>query len=224
MATSSATATAQTVPGLLEALQSADARRPRITWYGPGGERVELSAKTLANWVAKSANLFVDELDVHPGVGAEPGTRVLLALPVHWKAVVLDLAARAAGAAVSLDPKAPVEVVVTDTTEGSGAAADRVLVVALGALARSYVGPLGDGIDYAAEVAGHDDVFVPHAPARLDTAPPACPPGARVLVRTNQPDALAVVLDVLRADGSVVLAVPEISDEVLAAEHVMRAR
>ncbi|MDQ6715007.1 MAG: TIGR03089 family protein, partial [Actinomycetota bacterium] len=42
-----------------------DATRPRLTFYddadGPTrGERIELSAKVLANWVAKGANLLQD--------------------------------------------------------------------------------------------------------------------------------------------------------------------
>ena len=74
-----AVARATTVPALLRALVASDPGRPRITWYddaaGPTrGERIELSARVLANWVAKAANLLVDELDV------EAGDRVLVDL------------------------------------------------------------------------------------------------------------------------------------------------
>ena len=56
--------------------------KPFITWYDDHrDERVELSYKTFGNWVAKTANLLVDEL------GAEPGTRSLLA--GHCVAVLL---------------------------------------------------------------------------------------------------------------------------------------
>jgi len=74
------------VQSLLAALMASDPGRPRITVYddtdGPTrGERVELSARVVANWVAKAANLLQDELD------AGPGTVVRLALPPHWRTV-----------------------------------------------------------------------------------------------------------------------------------------
>ena len=46
----------------------ADPARPLLTYDDRGtGERVELSATTTANWVAKTANLLVDELDLEAG-------------------------------------------------------------------------------------------------------------------------------------------------------------
>ena len=33
---------------------------PALTWYGPDGERVELSQRVLANWVTKAMNLLTD--------------------------------------------------------------------------------------------------------------------------------------------------------------------
>src|SRR3712207_5978996 len=94
------------LPGLLDALL-VDPGRPRVTWYGPGGERIELSGKVLGNWVAKTANLLVDELDV------EPGGTVGVDLPTHWRAVVWLLAGWAAGAQVVVAPVGPVDVLVT---------------------------------------------------------------------------------------------------------------
>ncbi len=53
---------------------------PRITYYDDAtGERIELSAVTLANWAAKTGNLLRDEL------GAGPGSRVAVLLPAHWQ-------------------------------------------------------------------------------------------------------------------------------------------
>lgn len=52
---------------------------PLITYYDEAtGERTELSATTYANWVAKTANVLCDELEINPG------DRVGVALGVHW--------------------------------------------------------------------------------------------------------------------------------------------
>src|SRR5690554_3374176 len=96
---------AMPLPLLLRAL-TADPGRPRLTWYGPDSERIELSGHVLDNWVTKTANLLVEEFD------AGPGTRVLIDLPPHWRAVVWALAVWRTGAHVVLDPDV-VDVVVT---------------------------------------------------------------------------------------------------------------
>ncbi|HEV8424502.1 MAG TPA: TIGR03089 family protein [Actinomycetes bacterium] len=74
--------------------------KPFITWYADRrDERVELSFKTFGNWVAKTANLLVDELGVMPGdpVGAVPVD--------HWQVpVVLAACWRAGARVVALDP------------------------------------------------------------------------------------------------------------------------
>ncbi|KZS55194.1 TIGR03089 family protein [Mycobacterium ostraviense] len=58
----------------------ADPVGPRITYYDDtAGERIELSAVTLANWAAKTANLLRDEL------AAGPASRVAVLLPAHWQ-------------------------------------------------------------------------------------------------------------------------------------------
>ncbi|MGZ6800934.1 MAG: TIGR03089 family protein, partial [Mycobacteriaceae bacterium] len=50
---------------LLRPILQADAAGPRITYYDDAtGERVEVSAITLANWAAKTANLLRDEMGV----------------------------------------------------------------------------------------------------------------------------------------------------------------
>nr|WP_018601484.1 TIGR03089 family protein [Mycobacterium sp. 155] len=65
---------------VLDPLLASDPAGPRITYYDDAtGERIELSAMTLANWAAKTANLLRDEL------GAGPGTRVAVLLPAHWQ-------------------------------------------------------------------------------------------------------------------------------------------
>jgi uncharacterized protein (TIGR03089 family) len=76
--------------------------KPFITWYDDHrDERVELSYKTFGNWVAKTANLLVDEL------GAVPGDRVGAALADHWQTpIVLAACWRAGVSVVVLDPAA----------------------------------------------------------------------------------------------------------------------
>jgi len=151
------------VPALLRRLLTADPGRPRVTWYGPDGERVELSAKVLDNWVAKTANLLVDEAD------AGPGSRVVLALPPHWRTVTWLLATWSTGAcAVVAGPGGglPAGDIVVGTDADALAAAEATgstaVAVALPALALGYGPGLPPGVlDAAPAVRSHGDVFVP---------------------------------------------------------------
>src|SRR4051812_50149988 len=92
----------RTPSSVLADLLRADATRPRVTFYDdePGptrGERIELSARVLANWVAKAGNALQEEYD------AAPGTVVRLDLPaLHWRTAYWALAVWSVGAAVSL--------------------------------------------------------------------------------------------------------------------------
>jgi uncharacterized protein (TIGR03089 family) len=72
--------------------------KPFCTWYDDRRDgRVELSYRTFGNWVAKTANLLVDEL------GAERGDQVGV-LAEHWQVPVLLAACWRAGLGVaSLD-------------------------------------------------------------------------------------------------------------------------
>lgn len=73
---------------------------PLVTFFDDAsGERVELSARTFDNWVAKTANFLVD------GLAAEPGARVVLVLPPHWQTAVWLMACWSAGLVVEpVDP------------------------------------------------------------------------------------------------------------------------
>jgi uncharacterized protein (TIGR03089 family) len=72
--------TATLSAALLDPMLRADPVGPRITYYDDAtGERIELSAATLANWAAKTGNLLRDEL------GAGPASRVAVLLPAHWQ-------------------------------------------------------------------------------------------------------------------------------------------
>lgn len=197
---------------------AADGGRPRLTWYGDDGERVELSGAVLANWASKTVNLLVEEFD------AAPGTTVVVDLPVHWRAAVWTLAAWRTGATVAL-PDAAVagpDVVVTDTPERWADAGADLVVVSLPALARRYDGELPPGaIDAASAVMTYGDVigWVPDVDPDQDALVTAAGAvghkglvpepgdGTRVLV-----DGRAAVTDVLRellgtwaGGGSVVL-------------------
>ena len=227
---------------LLTALRSGQSSSPRLTWYGPDAERVELSGRVLDNWVAKTSNLFQDELD------AEPGTRLRLDLPAHWKSLVLALAAWQVGMEVVLDA-APAELLAT--AEPAPAAAEggseAVLAVALAALAMRWQGELPSGVlDYAAEVRSHGDFFMPHVDAEagrtavrtatgaahtharlLDgfaAALPALEEAPRLLVRADAglETVLAQALAAWQRDGSVVLVHPDVpvTERLLGDERV----
>jgi uncharacterized protein (TIGR03089 family) len=203
--------------------------RPRLTWYGDAGERVELSGAGLAQWVNKTANLLVEELD------AGPGFRVLLDLPGHWRAVVWAFGVWRVGACVVVDRagsvgEAPAEALTHDEpadavvtpSPSSWVGSRGVVAVALPALARSFPGTLTTGAIDGAAVLSYGDALG-YAPATDLTAPALIGPGgttthaalvhpggpgARVLLdatATALDELLIRVLGVLAADGSVVL-------------------
>src|SRR5688500_11801242 len=75
-----------------------DPSRPLVTFYDDAtAERVELSVATYANWVAKTAGLLQDELEL------ERGGTVLVDLPTHWLTPVWLGAAWSLGLAVTND-------------------------------------------------------------------------------------------------------------------------
>lgn len=234
---------ASTIPDLLHELRSGHSSSPRLTWYGPGGERIELSGRVLDNWVAKTANFLTEELD------AERGTRVRVDLPAHWKSAVVALAAWDVGAVLlSGDDNAPAEITFVgpdaealqgQAHDAAGRAGEQV-AVALGALEMAYPGQLPQGThDYAALVRQFADSFEPFDPpvqddealrtdggsitqAELTTefAAPT-PEGARVVVsgRDGLAASLAGLLGAWNAGGSAVLLHPDVDDT----EHLRRA-
>ncbi|WP_018348020.1 TIGR03089 family protein [Longispora albida] len=87
--------TARTPAGLLAAILATNPAQPLLTFYDDAsGERTELSAVTLDNWVSKTANLLVDEL----GLGGEDAAAI--ALPPHWQTAAVLLGCWKAGLAV----------------------------------------------------------------------------------------------------------------------------
>ena len=88
-----------TPEGLFDELLRANPSAPFVSYYDEtSGERSELSAKSLANWVAKTHSLLVDEL----GLGV--GDTAFIALPAHWISVPAILGCLTAGLALSSSP------------------------------------------------------------------------------------------------------------------------
>ena len=165
---------------VLRHLVTTDPGRPRITVYDDTdsptrGERVELSARVLANWVAKAANLLQDDLDV------TPGSVVRLDLPPHWRTLYWAFAVWSVGGCVEvpahrcvpaagMDAASPPDAVrppsgggaaSTSSTSPDGASVvvtddpaaatlaiedtEHAVLVTLAALARSATGPVPSG-------------------------------------------------------------------------------
>jgi uncharacterized protein (TIGR03089 family) len=208
-------------------LLAAEPGRPFVTYYDEAtGERTELSAKSLANWVAKTHHLLGDEL----GLGA--GDTALIALPAHWISVPALLGCLTAGLALSApgDDGTDADVAfVTPDTAGAGSAAADVYAVAPGSAAIGFgavavpagtqdyvtaVRPQADawaGVRFAAGdgdpgIAGRTRAEVAADAARR-AAELGLAPGARVLSTRDwagYPDWLDTLLAPLAVGGSVV--------------------
>lgn len=152
-----------------------DSTRPRLTFYddadGPTrGERIELSAKVIGNWVSKAGNALQEEFD------AGPGTSVTISMPVHWRAVYWAMAAWSIGATVVLTPAGTrsgvhggkSDVIVTDDPRCDSASA-RVVLASLPMLARAHPDAPARCFDEARELASFGDVLDPWATASADS-------------------------------------------------------
>jgi uncharacterized protein (TIGR03089 family) len=228
---------------VLNRILSADPGRPRLTWYDdePGptqGERIELSARVLTNWVNKAGNLLQDD------AAAGPGTTVGLDLPTHWRAVYWALATWSVGAQVVLgDEAAESDVLVTADPVRAAAHGGDAVLVSLPALARSHpeAASAGGAIDEARELATHGDQFSPlgdpeerdialswgghdTAYADLVVRQDAWGEAPRIATDAALPAALGHCLSAWAADGSVVLLRGPRADHAdrLAAEGVTR--
>jgi uncharacterized protein (TIGR03089 family) len=137
--------------------------RPLVTHYDDAaGSRVELSAATLRNWAAKTANWLVEEYDV------EPGTPVAVLLPAHWQAAGVLLGAWWCGAEVVADPAGAAVAFVPPGGAAPGAAV--VAAVSLDPMGRDLGGSVPAGaVDYIAEARLHGDDFLALTPVPGDT-------------------------------------------------------
>jgi uncharacterized protein (TIGR03089 family) len=159
---------------LLAAALRREPAAPLVTFYDDlSGERTELSATTLANWVAKTANLLQEEFDVGPR------RTVAVALPVHWQTAAVLLGTWSCGAAV-LDTAGEDDDRFT-AADVVLAAADRLppleeqeltelMGLSLHPLGMGMAGYVGPARDFALEVRAHGDVFSPWQP--VDPAAP----------------------------------------------------
>lgn len=151
-----------------------DSARPFLTHYDDAlGSRVELSYATFDNWVAKTANLLVDEF------GADQGDEVVLALPAHWQTAVWLFACWSAGLVAHPLPDDATDVpeariVATDVSRLDAAldsGAEEVVALSLHPLGAPLEHCPPPAVDYATQVRGHGDQFVtytrvgPEAPA-----------------------------------------------------------
>jgi uncharacterized protein (TIGR03089 family) len=149
------------LPELFAAAVRRDGSSPFLTYYDDAtGERIEVSALTTANWVAKTANLLVDEYDV------ESGETVAIGLPPHWLGVVWALSTWSVGAALTSGTGTLAITGPDFAVRGSR----ETVASALLPLGGRFREPLPDGIhDYGAEVYNHPDVFVPFDPPTPST-------------------------------------------------------
>lgn len=91
----------ESIESLFAARLASASGAPLLTYYDTAsGERMELSAASLANWVAKTHFLLTDEL----GLGA--GDVALVGLPLHWMAMPVLLGCWSAGLGVTEDAAA----------------------------------------------------------------------------------------------------------------------
>ncbi|OBH09864.1 TIGR03089 family protein [Mycobacterium sp. E1747] len=144
---------------ILDPMLRADPVGPRITYYddalGATGERIELSAATLANWAAKTGNLLRDEL------GAGPGSRVAILLPAHWQTAAVLFGVWWIGAETVLEPgAADLALCTTERLDEADSIAGEVAVLSLDPFGRPAADlPIGV-TDYATAVRVHGDQIV----------------------------------------------------------------
>ncbi len=219
-----------TVGARFAAIVAVDPARPLLTWYDDGnGERTELSGATLANWVAKTANLLVD------GVGLAPGDSAVVLLPPHWQTAAILLACWCAGVKVVGVP-GPAEVGFTTPEQAAELTQPSRYLVGLHGLGLPLRQVPEGYLDYAVEVRGLGDRFTPPGPVAdqddlLDAAAARAAgleivPGERVMFDAAKfPEPLDWLLAPLAVGASIVLCGhlnPEEVWERVGAERVTR--
>lgn len=214
--------TASTFPALLDQQLRAAPSRPLVTFYDDDtGERVELSVTTYANWVAKTAGLLQEELDV------SVGDEVAIDLPVHWLGPVWLGAVWSVGAVVvpADSDRAAVRVCGPDAVSRHATGGGTTVACSLLPMGVRFRDELPAGVlDFGVVVWGQPDLFLPAEPVTPDltawsdgsgtpvtqqelvSREPAVEPGVRLLTDTNPCTAsgLSALLDPLAAGGGTV--------------------
>ena len=149
---------------ILDPMLRTDPVGPRITYYDDAtGERIELSAVTLANWAAKTGNLLRDEL------GAGPASRIAILLPAHWQTAAVLFGVWWIGAEAVLGAAGPADVALctaerldeADSVLNDKAPGGEMAVLSLDPFGRPAPDlPIGV-TDYATAVRVHGDQIVP---------------------------------------------------------------
>lgn len=155
----------QSPEGLFDAVLAASPAAPFVTYYDEArGDRAELSAKSLANWVAKTHFLLQDAL------GLGPGDAAFVDLPAHWISVPALLGCWTAGLEVTTNPaRAAVAFVAPDTAARADGVPD-VYAVAPDSAAVGFGGNAGPAPD------GAEDYITAVRP-QPDKWPTVHPPG-----------------------------------------------
>jgi len=199
---------------------------PLVTWYRPAeGDRTELSVKSFANWVDKTANLLetlgVDGLVAGPLSAAHPG---------HWMSLIWPLAAWQRGLTYRGETAADAELVVTGPERPEPTPGVLTIACSLHPLGLGLRG-LPDGVlDFTTEALAEPDA---HWAAPVAASAPAWSEGghtlshaqlaelpsqaARVLVRptTAWETLVAALLSPLLGGGSAVVVEGEVDGDTL---------
>jgi uncharacterized protein (TIGR03089 family) len=222
---------------LFSDLLAREPARPFVTYYDEdSGERSELSAKSLANWVAKTHHLLIDEL----GLGV--GDTALVAVPAHWISVPVLLGCLTAGLTLTPAGAADVAFVEPGTIDEADGVPDVYAVSPSAAAAGFGAEPPAPALDYVTSVRPHEDkwpgVHLAAAPGdpclpgltRAEVVARAAAtglaPGARVLTTRpwNSPaDWIDAVLAPIAAGGSLVI-VANCADEAVIARRMSQER
>lgn len=215
-------AVAATPEELFAAIRAADSARPIVTFYDRStGERAELSAASLGNWIAKTHFLLTDEL------GSGVGDAAYVDLPVHWLTLAVWFGAFSAGLSLTSDPSsASVAFTDVDALDGAAGCAE-VFAVPLLPWGRGFDNAPDGTTDYVTAVRPQADAWgsVRRAgtpadagfngvtrselisAARARAGEVGLPEGARVLLTDRAARALSLidVLATLTVGGSLVL-------------------
>ena len=141
---------------------------PLVTYYDLGtGERTELSAVTVTNWVNKTCHLLVDEYGLDLGDVVE--LDVARTHPGHWVTICVELACWSLGVTLAVDDGADADAGVRLVVAGPlySTAADHatelgadLLACSLHPMGLPFAERLPDGVaDFSLEVRGQPDQY-----------------------------------------------------------------